>query len=100
MSYDILYKVFSGNAAKELVFDNLVLELLCLFPVYRARAVYEHWTFFSARTQNGKLAGREEILSEFGKVCWIRIVDYTFKGIHFYLRKRIQISVRNQWTVS
>ncbi len=48
---------------------------LCLFPVYRARAVYEHQIFFSAHTQNGKLADREEIFSEF----WIIIVDYTFK---------------------
>ncbi len=41
----------------------------CLFPVYRARAVYEHWVFLSAHTQNGQLADREEILAEFHKRC-------------------------------
>ncbi len=41
-----------------------LLEPLSLFPVYRARAVYEHQTVFSAHTQNGKLADREEVLDK------------------------------------
>ncbi len=49
------------------------------FPIYRARAVYEHRAFFSAHTQNGKLA--DHIYSEFDKVYWIRIGDYTFKTV-------------------
>ncbi len=78
ISCGILYKVFSGNAAKALVWVLLValLEPLCLFPIYRASAVYEHWTFVSAHTQNVKLADREKIFSE---VYWIRILDYTIK---------------------
>ncbi len=32
--------------------------------------MYEHQIFFSARTQNGKLADREEIFSEFDKNCF------------------------------
>ncbi len=66
-------EVFSGNAAKASVFDDLALvapsESLCLFPVYRARTVYEHQTFVSTHTLNGKLADREEIFSEFVKKC-------------------------------
>ncbi len=46
-----------------------LLESLCLFPVYRVRAVYERQTFFSAHTENGKLADREEIFSELHKKC-------------------------------
>ncbi len=40
-------------------------EPLCLFPIYRAWAVYEHWIFFPAHTQNRQLAGCEEIFCEF-----------------------------------
>ncbi len=35
----------------------------------RARAVYKHWIFFSARTHNGQLADREETFTEFDKKC-------------------------------
>ncbi len=31
--------------------------------------MYEHRTVFSAHTQNGKLADREEIFAEFNKKC-------------------------------
>ncbi len=68
-------EVFSGNMAKASVFDNLCWRLYLrhschtLFPVYRTRVVYEHWTFFSAHTENGKLAEREEIFTEFDKKC-------------------------------
>ncbi len=37
---------------------------LCLFPIYRTRAVYEH-----VQTQNRQLADREEIFDEFDKKC-------------------------------
>ncbi len=64
-------EVLSGNAAKALVFDDLCWWLYpSLFPVYRAGAVYEHRTVFSARTQNRKLADREKIFSEFDKKCF------------------------------
>ncbi len=48
MSCDILYEAFSGNAAKTSVFDVLSWWLYPrdLFTIYRARAVYEHWTVF------------------------------------------------------
>ncbi len=35
-------EVFSGNVAKSSIFHDLSWVDLCLFPVYRARAVYEH----------------------------------------------------------
>ncbi len=38
------------------------------FPVYRARAVYEHRTVFSAHTHTEQKAS-EEIFSEFEKKC-------------------------------
>ena len=44
-------------------------EPLCLFPIYRARAVFEHWSFFSfflAKTLNEQL---EEQYAEFDKMC-------------------------------
>ncbi len=67
-------EVFGGNVAKTSVFDvpQLVAlpETLCLFPIYRVRAVNEHRTVFSAHTENGKLADREEKLSEFDKKCF------------------------------
>ncbi len=63
-------EAFSGNAAKASVFDVLGWWLYPSHsPVYRVRAVYEHRTFFSAHTQNGKLADREEIFTEFDKKC-------------------------------
>ncbi len=65
-------ELFSVNTAKTLVFDVLVWwrqPRHCLFPIYRARAVYEHWTLFSVHTQNGKLADCEEIFSELDKKC-------------------------------
>ncbi len=56
-------EVLRGNAARYLTTWLVALpETLCLFPVYRARAVYEHQTFFSFHTQN-----REETISEFDK---------------------------------
>ncbi len=60
--------VFSGNVAKALVLDALGWWLYPR-PIYRARAVCEHQTVSSAHTQNGKLADREEIFSEFDKKC-------------------------------
>ncbi len=34
--------------------------------------MYEHWTVFSVHTQNGKLADREEIFTEFDRKCiWL-----------------------------
>ncbi len=69
-SCDILHEVFSGNAAKASVFDVLDWWLYpnhSLFPIYRARAVYEHWTVFLAHTQNGKRVDCEEIFSESDK---------------------------------
>ncbi len=68
-------------------------ESLCLFPVYRARAVYEHQTFFSVHTQNRKLVDREEIFSE-QKVYWIRLVDYTFNQLIMWSIK-CQKTVKN-----
>ncbi len=57
-------EVFGGNAAETLVFDVLGWWLYprhCLFPIYRAWAVYEH-RFFR------KLVDREEIFSESDKM--------------------------------
>ncbi len=51
-------------------------ETLCLFPVYKGRAVYEHRTVFSVHTQNGTIADREEKFSEFDKKC-IGLESYT-----------------------
>ncbi len=74
-------EVFSGNVAKASVFDDLGWWL------YLSRSVCFLFTepglcmntfLFSAHTQNGKLAGREGIFSEFDqKVFWIIIIDYT-----------------------
>ncbi len=61
-------KAFSGNVTKTSVSDDLCWWQLCLFPVYRDRAVCKHQTpVFSAHTENGKLADCGEILSEFDK---------------------------------
>ncbi len=73
--------MFSGNVTKVSVSDLLDLvalpELLCLFPVYRARAVYERRTgFLFQRTLNGKLADHEEIFSEFDEKC-VGLESYT-----------------------
>ena len=40
---------------------------LCLFPIYRARDVSEHWEFFGAHTLNEQLDDRVEQFAEFGK---------------------------------
>ncbi len=71
-------------------------EPLRLFPVYRARAVYEHRTVFSAHTQNRKLADCEEIFSEF-EVFWIRIVDYSFNFVKLMNGSNSNIKVCNRW---
>ena len=43
-------------------------EPLCLSPIYRARAVYEHLDFFIFQhTQNRQLGEREERFAEFDK---------------------------------
>ncbi len=44
-------------------------EPLCLFPIYRARAMYEHWTFFQCTHRNGQLVDHEETFAEFDKKC-------------------------------
>ncbi len=76
-------EVFSGNAAKTSVFDDLGWWLnpshsVC-FPFTEPGLCMNSGLFFQC-TQNGKLADREEIFSKFeAKVYWIRIVDYIFK---------------------
>ena len=49
-------------------------EPLCLFPIYRARTVYEHQIFW-AHTLNRQLQKHEEQFAECEKVYWIRIAD-------------------------
>lgn len=42
----------------------------CVYmPICRACAVYGHWIFFSAHTQNRQLVDREQIFTEFDKKC-------------------------------
>ncbi len=73
LSCDILYEVFSGNAAKTSVFDEMGWWLYpshsdC-FPFTEPGLCMNTGLCFSAHTRNGKLADREEIFSEFNKKC-------------------------------
>ncbi len=66
-------EVFSGNAAKASVFDVLSCWLhprhsVC-FPFTESELWMNTGLFFSAYTQNRKLADCEEIFSEFDKKC-------------------------------
>ncbi len=66
-------EVFNGNVATALVSDDLGCWLypshsVC-FPFTEPELCLNTRLFFSAHTQNGKLAGREEIFTEFDKKC-------------------------------
>ncbi len=69
-------KVFSGNAAKTSLFDDLgwwlYLRHSVCFLFTEPGLCMNNRLFFSVHTQNGKLVDREVIFSEFDKKCmWL-----------------------------
>ncbi len=70
-------------------------EPLCLFLIYRARAVYEYQTFFQrAHTERTASRPQGDICWIWQKVYWIRIADFTFKA------KLLSTSQKSRWVAN